>query len=164
MNNYTKEMIDYKLKMIKAFFDEDPESNDEEVVVEFIKEREVRLRNSIDQTFDLMNRVYNARVFEFVDHSIGMQEYIVANSQEEAMNLLLETLIGSLLTEPKTLEIQELDIFKEEMLVDLDLVPEFDRKLWQPLQEDDNILIVPLVYCIDYQMSATGETIPFFLG
>jgi len=159
--NYTPEMIKYKLNLIEQFFGEKPENDDEETVVLFIKEREEKLQKAIDNTFDFINKIHNSRVFEFYSEDTGLHELIVADTQSDATKLLVESLHGILLEIPEHLEVKELDVFKEEMLVDIYFVPESDQHLWE--RSDDNTLLVPLVYCIDYQQSRNFQEAPYFL-
>lgn len=160
-HSYTPEMIKYKLSMMEQFFGEKPDNDDEETVVLFIKEREGKLRDAIDNTFDFVNKIHNSRVFEFYSEDTGLHELIVADTQNDATKLLVESLQGILLEIPEHLEVTELDIFKEQMLVDVYFVPESDQHLWE--RSDDNTLLVPLVYCIDYQQSRQFQESPYFL-
>lgn len=158
-----KEIMDYKLKMIKEFFGKDFEGTEEETI-KFIEQHDDMLEQAIENTFKFMNRVMDAKVFFIHEEGEEEGDIVIANTEEEAISHYSQVLEGAMLHAEKELVAEELDKEEDYLNMDESLVPEGDRHMWEKFtDENGNYYKVKLFYVIDYYLSGTKSTIPVIL-
>lgn len=156
---------EFKVKKIEQFLGVKYEGSTEEEMQVFIQQYDEQANQETAKLLKKLSQIAMADVYLFRSHEMKTEDYIVANTRKEALELFIGILEELNMIAPEDLEIVLMDKYNDQLSVAEELVPEYDRHLWENevWEDGERYYKVDLIYCVDYFLFATGQSIPAIL-
>lgn len=157
---HTESFLDFEIKLIEQIFGKKFTGTTHKEKNDFYKKFEEELRKELDRTMQVLHVAKKARAFNFTAEYID--EVIIAEQRQDALDLFAETLLVHRLDIPEDIQIDEMNTELDTVLVEKNMIPETDLHLFET--EDGIFYKVYVIYAISYALDLREDlTLPFFL-